>query len=557
MGNTTSSSSVPSSTHAQIDRRRSRLAPHSSSPSTTASRSPSVPPPPPSPSPAPRSSDAKQDKQQDKHRLPHRSLRYKKKSLELPDLALALTSSSAPSAGANNANLNNINLNLPPPGSSDAAAAVAMGVAGPYRRPQASTPIAIPVRPGVPGGPSGSTSNNNNVEPKEEARLRTIPTAVLDGSAGPLPLPPDASIAEQDYVNRGRGAASRGAGRGATSVNPHIRGAPLQYNSTRSFAGARGQVSQGNRDGRQAASQSFASRLHPHGGFIPEDVHSSIPLALRKAEAGAAEASEAASARAARLTPDGQSSTGEASGEASTATEGSAAGVGSTASSGSDKRQPAQVHIVCKLPGKSVMLLRAGDNNWKGRTEMDYECAGFLFRTFKFGLTILKMSVPMHRPSASGCPFSQAHITFDSSSTVSSRQTLTCPQRWMIMVLLRTTSQFLSLDTRPRLRRSIQRPSSRPQQLASSPAQATASLRMSMPVGSRTAVEIRIRPGEAGGQPRYRGSLSAPQKRRNSGLRCRIRRGSRPSQTSQTKHSSPRRSIRKPRRCRAISKSSS
>ena len=61
-----------------------------------------------------------------------------------------------------------------------------------------------------------------------------------------------------------------------------MRDAPLQYNSTRSFAGAYANIlGQGQQEQQQPPS--FAARSHTHGGFIPEDINSSIPIALRKA----------------------------------------------------------------------------------------------------------------------------------------------------------------------------------------------------------------------------------------------------------------------------------
>ncbi|KAH8114504.1 5'-AMP-activated protein kinase beta subunit, interation domain-containing protein [Phellopilus nigrolimitatus] len=241
------------------------------------------------------------EKQSNLQRLPHRSLRTKKKSLELPDLALALTP--APTGVSSSA--------------AAAAAAAAAGVSGgPYRRPQASTPIAIPTRPGPAGGPGGT------VKASQEPRLKTIPTAVTNVDVHPMP--PMAEVIVRPAPPRGRG-------------NPHIRGAPLQYSSTHSFTGtSRAQAS---------PMQSFALRDHPHGGFIPEDVHSSIPLALRKAELGAEEDEEMQEEKAHY-----------------------AAKREST-----EEKHPAQVCIVWRGGGKSVVLMRAGDNNWKGRQPMDYD----------------------------------------------------------------------------------------------------------------------------------------------------------------------------------------
>ena len=65
------------------------------------------------------------------------------------------------------------------------------------------------------------------------------------------------------------------------AVNHHMRGAPLQYNSTRSFAGVYANVT-GQVQQEQQQPPSFAARSHPHR-FIPEDIHSSIPIASHKA----------------------------------------------------------------------------------------------------------------------------------------------------------------------------------------------------------------------------------------------------------------------------------
>ena len=144
-------------------------------------------------------------------------------------------------------------------------------------------------------------------------------------------MPPAATNAT--YQNMGPVAevivdAPRGRG------NPHIRGAPLQYSSTHSFAGT----------GRgQTAVPSFVLRSHPFSGFIPEDVHSSIPLALRKAE-GEEEESKRNEEKAKHAHRQS-----------------------------TDEKQPTQVCIVWRGGGKNVQLIRAGDNNWKGRQIMEYE----------------------------------------------------------------------------------------------------------------------------------------------------------------------------------------
>ena len=274
MGNTSSTAkhphSLPLDSPARSHSRRSR----STAPQTPASpagaaaaartaspspRSPSVAPP---PSPAPdaqqqgtASSTGQQSQSSTaKQKLPHRSLRTKKKSLELPDLALALTSSSSttPSSHANPA---------AGPSGASAAAGQASAVSGPYRRPQASSPIAIPATPnGIPLLPG-----------EQQDRLPTIPTNVVN-AAQQLPMA-EAIVQTPPAPPAGRGRA----------VNHHMRGAPLQYNSTRSFAGAYATATgqQGQQQQQQPPSFAARSQQQPHAGFVPEDIHSSIPLALR------------------------------------------------------------------------------------------------------------------------------------------------------------------------------------------------------------------------------------------------------------------------------------
>ncbi|KLO14770.1 hypothetical protein SCHPADRAFT_299262 [Schizopora paradoxa] len=333
MGNTSSTAkhphSLPLDSPARSHSRRSRSTapqtPASSSSARTASpspRSPSVAPP---PSPAPdaqqqgTSSTGQQSQSQSsstKQRLPHRSLRTKKKSLELPDLALALTSTT-PSTQAN------------PAGASGASAAgQASAVSGPYRRPQASSPIAIPATPaGIPLLPG-----------EQQDRLRTIPTNVVAAQQ----LPMAEAIVQSPPAPTGRGRA----------VNHHMRGAPLQYNSTRSFAGA--YASATGQQGQQQQPPSFAARSQQHGGFVPEDIHSSIPLALRKAESTG-------------TTDSGEAGTTDAGVDAASADE-----VPMTGSEG-EVRRLVPVHILWRGGGKQVFLTRASDENWKGRQLMDHE----------------------------------------------------------------------------------------------------------------------------------------------------------------------------------------
>ncbi|EJC98143.1 uncharacterized protein FOMMEDRAFT_24144 [Fomitiporia mediterranea MF3/22] len=284
-GSATHSSSSNQDSPSRTSSRRSRSQHYSATPASTDRRSPT------------RASDAQgqpaEAPQNQQKRLPHRSLRTKKKSLELPDLALAISS---------------------PPGA-QAGNGAATGPTGPYRRPQASSPIAIPTRPGSGVGP-GAPSRAN-----QESRLRSIPSAATNAAVQNMP-PMAEVIVQAEAAPRGRG-------------NPHIRGAPLQYTSTHSFTGT----------GRGQTLPSFVLRSHPHGGFVPEDVKSSIPLAIRTAGEGAEAEEETEREKAEYIAP--RRST--------------------------EEKQPAQVCIVWRGGGKSVFLMRAGDNNWKGRQPMEYD----------------------------------------------------------------------------------------------------------------------------------------------------------------------------------------
>lgn len=288
MGNTSSNSARGQATHADTPSRSASRKSRSQHPQNHRD----APPPPSSPSPARTQGDANQRSVDDKSqtsqkRLPHRSLRNKKKSLELPDLALALS---------------------PPNGAGSAGA----GISGPYRRPQASSPIAIPIR----------SSQNGSAAP-DEPRLKTIPTA--QGNVNGQP-PPMAEVIVQPPMD------ARG------SANSHMRGGPLPYNSTRSFGGA----------GRGRPLPSFVLHAQQANMFSPEDIHSSIPLALRKAELSGGEGEQ--------VEPLAESVSHNAKRDS---TEGV---------------QPAQVCVVWRGGGKSVFLIRAGDSNWKGRQPMEFEC---------------------------------------------------------------------------------------------------------------------------------------------------------------------------------------
>ncbi|GBE85126.1 carbohydrate-binding module family 48 protein [Sparassis crispa] len=191
-------------------------------------------------SPAPPSPNIQQQ-----HRV-HRSLRSKKKSLELPDLAsLSLTpASSSPSSVS------------PHPA---------------YRRPPASSPIPIPTSANPPQ-PTFRPQNN---------------------------LPSAAHIHMHD-------------GSQANGHRPrHKSYLSSAYPSTRSFI-----------SGGDQASPPREEPIRPV--FVPEVVYSTLPLALVKAEE-------------------------------------------------ETKLEPVAVKIIWRGGGKSVVLARAGDDNWQGRQPMDFD----------------------------------------------------------------------------------------------------------------------------------------------------------------------------------------
>ena len=129
--------------------------------------------------------------------------------------------------------------------------------------------------------------------------------------------------------------------------SPYFRGAPLQYNSTHSFA-SRGQAAaQPRMQELYAESQIEVSTQLDRPEFIQETVHSTIPIALHKAEE-----------------------------ELAAATTDSLADLGQPASNrpSDDSKEAVSVKITWHGGGKSVVLARAGDNNWKGRQQMESEC---------------------------------------------------------------------------------------------------------------------------------------------------------------------------------------
>ncbi|PAV17219.1 carbohydrate-binding module family 48 [Pyrrhoderma noxium] len=272
-------------------------------------------------SPSSASQQQQQSQSSSQKRLPHKSLRQKKKSLELPDLALALT-----------------------PAPSGAASSVS---GGPYRRPQASAPIAIPSKNGAQTSTSSAAIAAAKAAYEYEQRLKANPPAEGTNSAQMLDL-------FNEPPARGRG-------------NSLFRGAPIQYNSTRSFTGtSRGQPqfqSFGLRGAGTDQEQDDDEEGGGGGTFKAEDVHSSIPLALRHAEErGAGGTDDEAQGEESGLEEEKENGDGSAKGSA----------VGAPRKT-SEEKQPVQVCIIWRGGGKSVILIRAGDNNWKGRQQMEYD----------------------------------------------------------------------------------------------------------------------------------------------------------------------------------------
>ncbi|KAI0345893.1 hypothetical protein BDW22DRAFT_1426524 [Trametopsis cervina] len=236
MGNSTSNAANNNLSHSHSPSRRTQ------SPSSVSSRGGS---------PAPSSNGSVS------HRV-HKSLRTKKKSLELPDLAsLALTPASSGS-----------------PNSSPHAA---------FRRPRASSPIPIPISPHPPPAQVFGVQNN---------------------------LPSAARLA---LANTRRGSRYRSY-LSSTSVYPSMHS--FRSNSRERESDQQNMSDQGSPPRTDISSG--------RGEFQQEVVHSTIPLALMKAE---------------------------------------------------DVPRPEHVTVTIKWKGggKQVILARAGDDYWKGRQPMEYE----------------------------------------------------------------------------------------------------------------------------------------------------------------------------------------
>ncbi|KAF8555255.1 hypothetical protein OG21DRAFT_1507937 [Imleria badia] len=243
---------------------------------------------------------------------PHRSLRTKKKSLELPDLALlSLTPAHSHQTSANSSPLS------------------------PYRRPLRTTsPIPIP----IPVSNNGTINNASNTGTSPRGRQPNVKVNLAretdpSNFSSDLLLEPSTHIPVPPHQHHPRNRGS-----------PYFRGAPLQYNSTHSFA-SRGQAAaQPRMQELYVESQIEVSTHLDRPEFIQETVHSTIPIALHKAEE-----------------------------ELAAATTYSPAELGQSASNrpSDESKESVNVKITWHGGGKSVVLARAGDNNWKGRQQME------------------------------------------------------------------------------------------------------------------------------------------------------------------------------------------
>jgi hypothetical protein len=147
-----------------------------------------------------------------------------------------------------------------------------------------------------------------------------------------LDQPPSTHIPVNHHHQRPRG-------------NPYFRGAPLQYNSTHSFA-SRGQAATQPRMQELFAESQMESDPQE---FVEETVHSTIPLALHRAE------EEFAATTTDDIDENGQPIPNRPT------------------PSFDEPKESMNVKITWHGGGKSVVLARAGDDNWKGRQPMESE----------------------------------------------------------------------------------------------------------------------------------------------------------------------------------------
>ncbi|KIK27509.1 carbohydrate-binding module family 48 protein [Pisolithus microcarpus 441] len=244
---------------------------------------------------------------------PHRSLRTKKKSLELPDLAL-------------------LSLTSPVPGN-------ASPLSHHRRVPRATSPIPIP----IPVSNNGTMNNADNTGTSPRGRQPLVRPNVprdLDSANCSAELlfdqPPSTHIPVNHYHRRPRDGH-------------YFRGAHLQYNSTHSFA-SRGQPTahQPRMQELYVESQVPASpQPDQQEEFVQETVHSTLPLVLPKAE------EEMLATNANSLDENGQCIHNRPTRPPD------------------ESKEPICVKITWRGGGKSVALARAGDNNWKGRQFME------------------------------------------------------------------------------------------------------------------------------------------------------------------------------------------
>lgn len=248
---------------------------------------------------------------------PHRSLRTKKKSLELPDLAL---------------------LSLTPPPSYQNSAN-SSPLSSHRRQPRTTSPIPIP----IPVSNNGTINNASNTgtsprgrQPNVKVNLARETNTSNFSSDLLLEQPPSTHIPVPHHQHHSRNRGS-----------PFFRGAPLQYNSTHSFT-SRGQAGVQPRIQEIYAESQFEVSAQPdRQEFVQETVYSTIPLALHKAE------EELAAATTNGLDELGMSASNHPADE---------------------PKEPVNVKITWNGGGKSVVLARAGDDNWKGRQQMEPEC---------------------------------------------------------------------------------------------------------------------------------------------------------------------------------------
>ncbi|OAX44317.1 hypothetical protein K503DRAFT_729679 [Rhizopogon vinicolor AM-OR11-026] len=244
---------------------------------------------------------------------PHRSLRKKRKSLELPDLAsLTLTPAASYHNSGNSSPLS------------------------PYRRPLRTTsPIPIPT-PAFNNGTMNNASNTGTSPRGRQPNLKVTGNRDTDTANYSAELlldqPPSTHI---PVHHRPRGS-------------PYFRGASLRYNSTHSFT-SRGQSTQPRMQELYAESEIDTSVQPDPSGFIQETVHSTLPLALHKAEEEIADS--------ANVDPAGEN--GQL--------------IKRPDDSHEETKEPVSVKITWNGGGKNVVLVRAGDDNWKGRLPMELD----------------------------------------------------------------------------------------------------------------------------------------------------------------------------------------